>query len=389
MTAEVPHPRPGPRARYQADLARKGFVADPAQARAVEHLEALHARLDPLTRTGLVPTIATPAALPTRWLRRWWRTPSGAVATPTAPRGLYLWGGVGRGKTYLMDCFHDALAGPHRLRLHFHRFMREIHRERRALGDVARPLERIAERIAARTAVLCLDEFHVADITDAMILGGLLEALFARDVTLVTTANERPADLYRGGLQRERFLPAIGLLERCCEVLNVDGGCDYRLRALEREPLYLHPLGPSGEAALGRLFHELAGGGGEVGGHFSVDDRDLPLLRSGGGVAWFTFAELFEAARGAEDYIEIARCFHTVLISGVPFLGPGMDDPARRFVTAVDEFYDRSVKLIILAECPLAGLYGGRRLAFAFERTRSRLEEMQTHAYLERPHAPD
>jgi len=387
VTTPIPHP--GPRARYQADLAREGFIADPAQAHAVERLEALHARLAPLTQSGLSAAAPPPGAGGAHWFGRWLRPSPGTGVSAAPPRGMYLWGGVGRGKTYLMDCFHDTLPGPHRLRLHFHRFMREVHRERRALGDVERPLARIAERIAARSAVLCLDEFHVADITDAMILGGLLEALFARGVTLVTTANERPADLYRGGLQRERFLPAIALLEQCCEVLNVDGGCDYRLRALERAPLYLHPLGPHADAALGRLFHELAGSRVEAGGRFSVDDRALALVLCGGGVAWFTFADLCEAARGAADYIEIARCFHTVVISGVPHLGAGMDDPARRFITVVDEFYDRGVKLILSAECPLEGLYAGVRLAFAFERTRSRLQEMQTHAYLERPHAPD
>jgi cell division protein ZapE len=383
---------PGPRARYEADLARAGFLADAAQARAVERLEALYRRVAPSTSTGLTPPVRSSASTDRRWLGRWLRPGSAASAAglPIAtPRGLYLWGGVGRGKTYLMDCFHESLPGPYRMRLHFHRFMREVHRERRALGEVARPLERIAGHIAERAAVLCLDEFHVGDITDAMILGGLLEALCARGVTLVTTANERPADLYRGGLQRERFLPAIALLERCCEVLNVDGGQDYRLRALEREALYLHPLGPATDAALERLFGELAGGGGASGGAFSVDDRELPLVRSGGGVAWFTFADLFQAACGAVDYIEVARCFHTVIVSGLPTLTAGMDDPARRFITAVDEFYDRGVKLILAAECPLTALQPSGRLAFAFERTRSRLREMQTHAYLERPHAPD
>ncbi len=379
----------GPRARYEADLARLGFIADAAQARAVERLQALHDSLAPLSVEGLRPLASSATPRGKRWLGRLLRSGGRPAESATAVRGLYLWGGVGRGKTYLMDCFHDALPGPYRLRVHFHRFMREVHRERRKLGDGARPLDQIAGNLAARAAVLCLDEFHVADITDAMILAGLLEALFARGVTLVTTANERPADLYRGGLQRERFLPAIALLETHCDVLNVDGGCDYRLRALEREPLYLHPSGPEAHAVLVRLFKELAGGPGEAGGSFSVDDRVLPLVQSGGGVAWFTFTQLCEAACGAVDYIEVARCFHTVVISEVPCLGPGMDDPARRFITAVDEFYDRGVKLILSAACPLESLYPGGRLAFAFQRTRSRLQEMQSHAYLERPHAPD
>jgi cell division protein ZapE len=379
-----------PRARYEADLSRPGFLQDPAQAMAVARLDALHGQLAPLSRSGLAPaTEANPGRA--HWLSRWLGGARGSAPSPALPgaRGLYLWGGVGRGKTYLMDCFHDSLPGSHRLRLHFHRFMREVHRDRRALGEVQRPLERIADGIARRAAVLCLDEFHVSDITDAMILAGLLEALFARGVVLVTTSNEEPVNLYRGGLQRERFLPAIDLLRAHCEVLNVDGGCDYRLRALERAPLWVHPLGADADGALARLFAEVAGAAGEEGGAFTVDDREIPLVRAGGGAGWFTFADLCQAARGAGDYIEVARCFHTVVLARVPAFSAGMDDPVRRFITAVDEFYDRGVKLVVSAEQPLDAISVSGRLAFSFARTVSRLREMQSHEYLERPHAPD
>jgi cell division protein ZapE len=303
-------------------------------------------------------------------------------------RGLYFWGGVGRGKTYLMDLFFDSLPFERKLRSHFHRFMQRIHRELKVLSGNENPLELVADRLAKETRVICFDEFFVSDITDAMLLGGLFQALFERGVTLVATSNIVPDGLYKDGLQRERFLPAIALLNKHTKVLNVDGGVDYRLRTLEQAQLYHSPLGEVAEESLKNAFSGLVMNRDHIQHaiELDVEGRFIHVKQMGEGVAWFLFKDLCDGPRSQNDYIELGRIFHTVLLGNVPQMGVGKEDQARRFINLVDEFYDRQVKLVLSAEVPLAELYSGGRLSFEFERTKSRLLEMQSKEYLAREH---
>lgn len=344
-----------------------GMSADAAQALAVDHMARIADELD----------------RPRGWMVR-----LGLRERPPV-RGLYLHGGVGRGKTWLMDLFVGTLpaSSPHR-RVHFHRYMQEVHRRLKVLGDARDPLAIVAAEQADRMRVLCFDEFHVDDIADAMLLAGLLRGLIEGGVTLIATSNLRPPELYRDGLQRARFLPTIDLLQEHCEVLEVDGGVDYRLRVLEQAEIYHHPLDEDAERNLEVYFRQLVVEHGREADALEVNGRPIATRRLGDGVVHFDFGPLCEGARSTEDYIEIAREFHTVLLAGVPVLGADSDDAARRFVHLVDEFYDRNVKLILSAAAPLAELYTGRRLAFEFQRTRSRLEEMQSRDYLAREHLP-
>jgi cell division protein ZapE len=355
---------------YQESLRRHGHLPDAAQEHAVARLEDLRLRLEDACgdRGGWLGR-----------LRGLGRRESGAV------RGLYLWGGVGRGKTFLMDLFRAGLGVPSR-RDHFHRFMKDVHGRLRGLRDLEDPLEHVAAGIARDARVLCLDELFVSDIADAMLLSGLFSGLTRHGVTLVFTSNSPPADLYRDGLQRSRFLPAIALIERCTETVNVDGGHDYRLRQLEKAPLYLAAHEPFADATLAQRFAEIAGEPGEADGTLPVEGREIRTRRRTDDVVWFDFEALCGGPRSAADYVEIARDFHTVFVSGVPVFDASRDDPARRFIALVDEFYDRNVKLVLSASAAPDALYRGERLAFAFERTRSRLAEMQTHDYLARPH---
>ncbi len=359
--------------RYQADLQRSGFSYDPAQEEAVRHLQALY--------EALVSEDSGPKPLG-RLLQRLRRP------RPEPVRGLYLWGGVGRGKTYLVDTFYESLPFPQKRRLHFHRFMQMVHGELKQLRDQQDPLKLVARRLAPRTRVLCFDEFFVSDIADAMILGGLLEALFDEGVTLVATSNIPPDQLYHDGLQRERFLPAIALIKQHTKVLNVDGGVDYRLRFLERAEIYHVPHDAAAERQLAEDFRQIAGSEGRADATLQVEGRPIKARRLADGVAWFDFDALCDGPRSQTDYIELARLFHTVLLGGIPQLTPERDDQARRFISLVDEFYDRNVKLIMTAAVPATELYAGKRLAFAFERTVSRLQEMQSQEYLARPHKP-
>ena len=355
---------------YHESLRRHGYEPDAAQERAVARLDDLRRRLEVAHKsTG-------------GWLARVRRA---ARRAQPAERGIYLWGGVGRGKTFLMDLFHAHLTAPGQ-RHHFHRFMKDVHGRLTMLRDTEEPLAWVAAEYARENRVLCLDELFVSDIADAMILGGLFAALDARGVTLVFTSNAAPADLYRDGLQRSRFLPAIALIERCTETVNVDAGNDYRLRQLEKAPLYLDSSDPFAEASLALRFEEIAGETGEPDGTLVVEGRELRVRRRSVDVVWFDFEVICGGPRSASDYVEIARDFHTVFVSGVPVLEEGQNDPARRFIALVDEFYDRNVKLVLSAAAPADTLYRGERLAFEFERTRSRLAEMQTHEYLARPH---
>ena len=306
---------------------------------------------------------------------------------PAPLRGLYLWGGVGRGKTFLVDEFFAELPVRKKRREHFHRFMQDVHARLRRHRNLSDPLAQVAADIAAKARTLCIDEFVVGDVADAMILGTLLEAVFRRGVTLVATSNLPPSELYRGGLQRARFQPAIALIEKHCRVMELDAGVDYRLRQLERAMLYLGPAVADAEAMMASEFARLADGRGDKDVRVQVEGRCVRACRKAEDVVWFEFPELCEGPRSAADYIEIARCYQTVFLSAVPVMDGAADDAARRFITLVDEFYDRGVKLVLsaAADTPEA-LYRGERLAFDFRRTASRLHEMQGRKYLARPH---
>jgi cell division protein ZapE len=307
-------------------------------------------------------------------------------------QGLYFWGGVGRGKTYLMDMFYDSVPGEAKLRIHFHRFMRRVHHELTDLDGVKNPLERVADKIAAEASLICFDEFFVSDITDAMILAGMFEALFARGVCLVATSNIAPDELYKDGLQRARFLPAIALVKAHTEVLNVDGGVDYRLRTLEQAQLYYTPLDQGADISLMSSFERLAPNKEgtevniEVDVPIEIEGRYIQSRYLADDVVWFDFNALCDGPRSQNDYIELAKEFHTVLISDVPQMGRDNEDRARRFIHLVDEFYDRNIKLVLSAEVELFDLYASGRLAFEFQRTCSRLQEMQSHDYLAAAH---
>ena len=358
------------RALYDEQIAAHGFTPDPAQRRAIERLEDLRTRL---LRAG------APG-----WLRR--RVARLRRRPTPAARGLYLWGGVGRGKTWLMDLFHDSIGFTPRRRSHFHHFMREVHEELTRIRDRPDPLAAVAARMARHTRVLCLDELDVSDIADAMILGGLFAELLSRGVTLVFTSNVPPGELYRDGLQRARFLPAIALLESALEVLPLDGGIDYRLRQLRLANIYLDSAAADSDARLDALFRQLAGEHGDPDAELQIQGRRLRARRRSSDVVWFDFATLCTGARSQNDYIEIARDFHTVFVSNVPALGEADDDAARRFIALVDELYDQGVKLVLSAAAGPARLYGGERLRFEFQRTHSRLVEMQSEEYLARAH---
>ncbi len=353
-----------PQQRYAQDLQRTDFVRDDAQAQAVRALQKVHDEL-----------IATP---PKKRL--------GKLRWPRV-QGLYLWGGVGRGKTYLMDAFYESLPFTRKRRTHFHRFMLHVHAQCAKVSGRKDPLALVAKTIAEKTRVLCFDEFFVSDIADAMILGRLTEALFAEGVTLVATSNVAPDLLYKDGLQRQNFLPAIARLKQNCAVLQVDGGADYRLRALTTAEIYHHPCDAAAEANLARWFTQIATHT-TTQTELVIEGRPIAARRLADGAAWFDFAPLCASARAAADYIEIARTHHSVLLSRVPALTAHDEDAARRFITLVDEFYDRGVKLILAADAPLEKLYAGKRLNFEFQRTRSRLQEMQSEEYLAKPHLP-
>ena len=301
-------------------------------------------------------------------------------------KGLYLWGGVGRGKTFLMDLFFEGLAIREKRRVHFHRMMHEVHDRLKTLSSVENPLDKVAAGIAQDTRVLCFDEFFVSDIGDAMILGGLLEGLFKRGVTLVATSNSRPDDLYKDGLQRQRFLPAIKLLNEFTDVVNMDGGTDYRLRILQKAGTYLTPDDAIAAERLNYFFGESASTQIEADSNLEINGRNIRARRCAKGVAWFRFGDICDGPRSQADYIEIARWYPSVIISGVPQFDATSDDQARRFISLVDEFYDRRVKLILSADVDVPSLYSGTRLSFEFDRTVSRLTEMQSTEYLALPH---
>jgi cell division protein ZapE len=359
----------GIREAYEESLRREGHVRDPAQLEVIAYFENLQAHIAAQRpRRG---------GLRTMFLRSGPRDPV---------KGLYIWGGVGRGKTFLMDLFFEHLEVEQKKRIHFHRMMHDVHERLKTLSFVADPLDKVATAIALETRVLCFDEFFVSDIGDAMILGRLLEGLFKRGVILVATSNTKPDDLYADGLQRQRFLHAIDLLNEHMEVVNMDGGTDYRLRLLEKAGTY---LAPDDEAARGRLqyfFDESASTHTDADIDLEINGRPVRAHRRAKGIAWFHFNDICGGPRSAGDYIEIARWYPSVIISGVPRFDEEKEDEARRFISLIDEFYDRRVKLILSAEADVHELYAGSKLGFEFERTVSRLIEMQSSEYLALPH---
>lgn len=365
-----------PLERYQADLAKDDFSYDAAQQAAVEHLQNLYERL-------LAARRLKSQSFYQRLLARF------STTKPVEPeRGLYFWGGVGRGKTYLMDAFYDSLPFEEKMRSHFHRFMQRVHRELRELEGQKNPLDMVAGKLSAEVQIICFDEFFVSDITDAMILASLFEELFRRGVVLVATSNIIPDELYKDGLQRSRFLPAIALINRHTLVVNVDGGVDYRLRTLEQAELYHWPLDDGADISLRESFTSLNPDPEhmERDTGLSIEGRQIIARCVSDDVAWFDFTDLCDGPRSQNDYIELARIFHAVLISNIPCMSAANDDQARRFINLVDEFYDRNVKLVLSAAVPLEQLYSGGRLEFEFQRTQSRLLEMQSHDYLAKQH---
>lgn len=365
-----------PLQQYQVDLQRSDFFEDASQKNAVEKLDDLYHRLvaqsqKPAEKPGFLQSLF-----------------SKKESKKRPPRGLYFWGGVGRGKTYLVDTFFESLPFDKKLRMHFHRFMYRIHDELRQLDGEQDPLQKVADKLADEAIILCFDEFFVSDITDAMILGTLMEALFERGICLVATSNIEPDDLYRNGLQRARFLPAIALVKEHCEVVNVDAGTDYRLRTLEQAEIYHYPLDEQADINLKNYFFKLATEPCFENRELEINHRKLTAIREAEGVVHFAFSTLCDSPRSQSDYIEVARLYHTVLLSDVPQMGLNNDDAARRFLAMVDEFYERHVKVIISAEVPLPSLYCEGRLSFEFKRCISRLKEMQSHDYLALEHLP-
>lgn len=361
-----------PTARYEQGVMAHRWESDPTQRALLPEFDRMHAAL---------------CTEPTTHGKVFGRLKSLLGSEPAAPvTGLYLWGSVGRGKTFLMDLFVASLPPGKVLRRHYHRFMAEVHDSLRQLGERQSPLIEVATGLAARCRVLCLDEFLVNDIGDAMILAGLLEALFARGVTLITTSNTAPGNLYRDGLQRARFLPAIALIEQHCRVIEMTSPHDWRLRALTQAPVYLTPPGAEAQRALQRIFAQQATGSVQEGGAITINGRQIPLHKRAEHILWFDFDALCDGPRAVADYIALAKAGPTVMISGVPQFTAYSDDAALRFVQLVDEFYDRRVKLVLSAAAPITALYDGERLRAEFGRTESRLIEMQSKDYLDQPH---
>ncbi|HSV78256.1 MAG TPA: cell division protein ZapE [Ramlibacter sp.] len=354
------------KAVYESELEARGYTSDPAQLRGIEALERCASEWAEYKEQR------------SNFFKK-------LVNRPEIPRGVYMYGGVGRGKSFLMDCFFQAVPIRRKTRLHFHEFMREVHRELAELQGTPNPLSVLGERIARRYKLICFDEFHVSDITDAMILHRLLDALFENDVGFVTTSNFRPDDLYPDGLHRDRLLPAIALLNEKLQVLSVDNGVDYRRRTMEHLKLYHTPLGPQADAEMNDAFSRLAEAHDED-PVLHIEHREIRARRKAGGVVWFDFRTLCGGPRSQNDYLEIATQFHTVLLSGVPRMAVRNASEARRFTWLVDVLYDRRVKMIVSAEVAPEALYTEGPLAHEFPRTVSRLNEMQSAEFLALQH---
>ena len=359
-----------PQAVYDSRVSAKEIQPDSAQLAAIALLQTLYKELckTDVESRGLIKNLFSPKPLPVK--------------------GLYFWGGVGRGKTFLMDLFFESLPIEKKRRLHFHRFMREVHKSLNRLQGEPNPLKRVAKNFSLDARVICFDEFFVSDITDAMLLAGLLQELFSLGVTLVATSNVEPDNLYANGLQRAKFLPAIDLLKEYTQVHNLDGGVDYRLRALEAAEIYHYPHDESAEIGLAQAFRDLSPDVGKENANLFIEGRQIKTRCCGDGIVWFDFAMICDGPRSQNDYVELAHVFQTVLIGKVPVFTAEIENQARRFISLVDEFYDRNVKLIISAEASIFDLYRGDLLVFEFRRTESRLQEMQSRDYLVREHLP-
>lgn len=356
--------------RYHNCLATRGWQADLAQTKVIDALDRL------------IEQISHKRSLPEK-LRDLL-----TQRKPDTPKGLYLWGGVGRGKTFLMDLFFEEVSDVPKMRRHFHRFMKDVHDRLRHLKNVEDPLDEVARQLRSQAQLICFDEFFVADIADAMILGRLFVKLFERGTVLVATSNVAPDLLYKDGLQRSQFLPAIATLKQHTHVLHVDGSEDYRLRSLSEMNMYHHPHTSQVHDLLDTYFDTIAPDAGTRGQPMKIEGRMVKTIRRADGLVWFEFDAICDGPRGAADYIEIAQTFQTVIISDIPQLTTELENQSRRFITLVDEFYDRRVNLIVSAAVDLSLLYTGTKLQFEFQRTRSRIIEMQGAAYLAEPHIP-
>ena len=348
---------------YEHALLTRGFKADDAQRCAVDRLQRAYDEW-----------VSFKLQRSSKFKR--------LINRPDVPRGLYMWGGVGRGKSFLMDSFYLVVPVVRKTRLHFHEFMRSVHRQLDELKGVADPLDEVARRIAKKYRLICFDEFHVSDIADAMILYNLLTALFENGVTFVMTSNYAPDTLYPDGLHRDRMLPTIALLKSRLDVMNVDAGLDYRKRALEQVESYHTPLGAEADRALRHAFASVAETADED-THIHIEAREIKALRRAGGVVWFDFSTLCGGPRSQNDYLEIASRFHTVILSGIPCLSASMSSEARRFTWLIDVFYDNKVKLIMSAEVEPEALYTQGTLSNEFHRTVSRIVEMQSREYMQ------
>lgn len=357
-----------PLQRYESDLQQPRFITDPLQREAVIHTHRLYEELNrqPVNKPGLFD----------RLLKR----------NQKPLRGLYFMGGTGRGKTYLMDCFYECLPFEQKHRIHYHRFMLEIHARLKELPRSPDPLQIIGGDLAQKYRVLCLDEFHVHDIGDAMIMAGLLKGMFNRGLTVVATSNIPIQDLYKNGFQRERFLPAIALLQEHLEEFDLEGGTDFRLNQLSRGNTYLLVETEEAEEMLEQRFTDIAPVTPKHHRSININQRDIPYLACADDVIWFDFNALCNTPRAASDYLEIAVQFHTLFLSHIPIMNEDQDAVTKRFIHLIDALYDHNVNLVLTAEVAPDQLYTGRRLAFAFQRTTSRLYEMTGREYLAKPH---
>jgi cell division protein ZapE len=363
--------------RLNGEIAAGRLEADSAQREAAVKLDALSAALANGSES-----------VADKFRARLRRLSLPAGAGPVTPHGIYLWGGVGRGKTLMMDWFYESLRVPRRERTHFYRFMQRVHAELRMVSQRSEPLQIVAQKIADQVQIICLDEFFVSDIADAMLLSGLFEGLFKRGVVLVTTSNVPPRDLYKDGLQRQRFLPAIELIEAHVDVVHLDSGIDYRLRQLEQAPTYFDSTQAQTPARMQQLFVALAGAQPKGPTLLSIEGRTISAMACASEMVWFEFADLCEGPRSQNDYIELARSYHTIFVSNIPKFTRHNENAARRFIMLIDELYDRGVKIVVSAVDPADSLYHGERLQFEFQRAASRLIEMQTQQYLAGQHRP-
>lgn len=364
-----------PLQRYQQDLQREDFEHDSAQELAVKNLQRLY---DDLVAADLEKQ---------GWFKSLFNRIGLKKKKNKQPiKGLYFWGGVGRGKTYLVDTFFECLPFAQKKRLHFHRFMLHVHTELKQLRDKRDPIKLIGQKFSKDTRILCFDEFVVNDVADAVILAKLTEELFNRGITLVATSNVEPKELYKGGLQRDLFMPTIDLIYQHTDVLNIDAGIDYRLRFLNKAETFFTPLNKKAEQGLLYNFQHLAPDEGISSAQIEIEGRMLTAKKRADGVIWFDFSEICEGPRSQNDYIELARCFHSILVSNVPVFDELKQDQARRFINLVDVLYDHNVNLIVSAEKNAEKLYQAKRIEFEFKRTVSRLKEMQSQEYLAKPH---